>query len=236
MKAATRDAVAELRAVADPTRLAGMGRVGINVERALGVSIPHLRALGRRLGPDHPLAMELWESRIHEARILASMVDDAPQVTRPQMEAWVVDFDSWDLCDQVTGNLFARTPFASALVRTWTKRPEEFVKRAGFALIAEQAVRDKDAPDRAFTRWFPVIRFGATDERNYVKKAVSWSLRQIGKRNAELHAAAIAEAEALTTLHVASARWVGRDALRELSRDETQRRVREGVRRTRAPG
>ena len=236
MKAATRDALAALRAVADPSRLSGMARVGINVERALGVSTPHLRALGRRLGPDHPLAMELWESRIHEARILASMVDDPALVTRPQMDAWVVDVDSWDPCDQLTGNLFARTPFAASVMRAWTKRPEEFVKRAGFALIAEQAVRDKDAADSEFTRWFPVIRFGATDERNYVRKAVSWSLRQIGKRNPELNEAAIAEAEALTTLNVASARWVGRDALRELSRDETQRRLREGPRRTRTRG
>jgi 3-methyladenine DNA glycosylase AlkD len=180
--------------------------------------------------------LDLWGSRIHEARILASMVDDPAHVTRPQMESWVVDFDSWDLCDQVTGNLFTRTRFATSVARAWTKRPEEFVKRAGFALIAEQAVRDKDAPDSNFTRWFPVIRFGATDERNYVKKAVSWALRQIGKRNPELNMAAIAEAEALTTLNVAGARWVGRDALRELSRDETQRRLRPGPRRTRTPG
>ena len=150
--------------------------------------------------------MELWESRIHEARILASMVDDAPQVTRPQMEAWVVDFDSWDLWIRWRGTCSRAPRSRQRLARTWTKRPEEFVKRAGFALIAEQAVHDKDAPDREFTRWFPAIRLGATDERNYVKKAVSWALRQIGKRNAELNAAAIVEAEALTTLHAASAR------------------------------
>ena len=183
MRAATRGVVSELRAVADPSRLPGMARVGINVDRALGVSIPDLRKLGRRLGPDHTLALDLWPTGIHEARILASMVDDTARVTRDQMEEWVLDFDSWDLCDQVTGNLFDLTPFATSVARAWTKRPEEFVKRAGFALIAAHAVHDRTAPDRTFTAWFPAIRRGATDDRNYVKKAVSWALRQIGKRN-----------------------------------------------------
>jgi 3-methyladenine DNA glycosylase AlkD len=226
MKAATRRAIEELRATADPSRLPGMAHVGINIDTALGVSIPALRKLGRRLGPDHPLALDLWPTRIHEARILASMVDDASQVTRAQMETWVVDFDSWDVCDQVVGNLFDRTSFATSAARAWTRRPEEFVKRAGFTLIAARAVHDTTAPDRAFTAWFPVIRRGAGDERNYVKKAVSWALRQIGKRNLALNAAAIAEAELLSALNVPSARWVGRDALRELQRAETQRRLR----------
>jgi Predicted DNA alkylation repair enzyme len=228
MKPATRRVVAELRAAADPSRLAGMARVGINVERALGVSVPDLRKLGRRFGPDHALALDLWQTGIHEARILASMADDPGQVTRAQMEEWVSDFDSWDVCDQVIGNLFERTPFAMSVARAWTKRPEEFVKRAGFVMIAERAVHDRTSPDTTFSTWFPVIRFGATDERNYVKKAVSWSLRQIGKRNPDLNAAAITEAEALTTLSVPSARWVGHDALRELRLEETQRRLRTG--------
>jgi 3-methyladenine DNA glycosylase AlkD len=228
MNAATRGVLAELRAVADPSRLAGMARVGINVEGALGVSIPALRKLGRRLGRDHPLALDLWRSGIHEARILASMVDDPAQVTREQMEAWVLDFDSWDLCDQVISNLFDLTPFAASVVRAWTKRPEEFVKRAGFAMIAAHTVHDRTAPDRTFTAWFPAIRRGAKDDRNYVKKAVSWALRQIGKRNLELNAAAIVEAETLTMSDVPSARWVGRDVLRELRLDETRRRMRGG--------
>lgn len=226
MRAATRRVVAELRTIADPSHLPGMARVGINVDRALGVSIPNLRKLGRRYRPDHALALDLWGSGIHEARILASMVDDPAQVTRDQMEEWVGDFDSWDLCDQVISNLFDLTPFAASVVRAWTKRPEEFVKRAGFAMIAAHTVHDRTAPDRTFTAWFPAIRRGAKDDRNYVKKAVSWALRQIGKRNLELNAAAIAEAELLTMSHVASARWVGRDALRELRLDETQRRLR----------
>ena len=228
MKAATRGVVAELRAVADPSRLPGMARVGINVDRALGVSIPQLRKLGRRHGPDHVLALDLWRSGIHEARILASMVDDPAQVTLEQMEEWVVDFDSWDLCDQVIGNLFDLTPFAASIPRAWTERSEEFVKRAGFTLIASRAVRDRAAPDRTFTAWFPAIRRGANDDRNYVKKAVSWALRQIGKRNLELNAAAIAEAETMSKLDVPSARWVGRDVLRELRLDETRRRLRAG--------
>jgi 3-methyladenine DNA glycosylase AlkD len=228
MRAATRGVDAELRAVADPSRLPGMGRVGINVDRALGVSIPNLRKLGRRHRPDHALALDLWRSGIHEARILASMVDDPAKVTREQMEEWVLDFDSWDLCDQVIGNLFDLTPFAASVARAWTERPEEFVKRAGFALIAARAVRDRTAPDLTFTTWFPAIRRGAKDDRNYVKKAVSWALRQIGKRNLELNAAAIVEAETLTMSDVPSARWVGRDVLRELRLDETRRRMRGG--------
>lgn len=227
MNAATRAVVAELRALADPTRLPGMERVGIRVERAIGVSIPHLRKLGRRIGPDHRLALELWDTRIHEARILASMIDAPSEVTREQMDAWVADFDSWDLCDQVVGNLFDRTPFASQAARAWTKRDEGFVKRAGFTLIATRAVHDRTSPDHVFAAWFPTIRRGATDDRNYVKKAVSWALRQIGKRNLALNAAAIAEAEMLAASPVACSRWIGRDALRELRRDETLRRLRE---------
>jgi 3-methyladenine DNA glycosylase AlkD len=228
MRAVTRGVVAELRAVADPSRRPGMARVGINVDRALGVSIPNLRKLGRRHGPDHALALDLWRTNIHEARILASMIDHPLHVTREQMEEWVLDFDSWDLCDQVTGNLFDRTPFAASVARAWTRRPEEFVKRAGFSMIAARAVHDRTATDRTFTAWFPAIRRGAADERNYVRKAVSWALRQIGKRNLELNAAAIAEAETLSVSDIPSARWVGRDVLRELRLDETQRRLRAG--------
>lgn len=141
------------------------------------------------------------------------------------MEEWVGDFDSWDLCDQVISNLFDRTPFAASVVRAWTKRPEEFVRRAGFAMIAAHAVHDRTAPDHSFTAWFPAIRRGATDDRNYVKKAVSWALRQIGKRNLQLNAAAVAEAEMLATSDIPGVRWVGRDALRELRSEETQRRL-----------
>ena len=226
MNAATRAVVAELHALADPARLPGMARVGINIEPAIGVSLPHLRKLGRRLGPDHLLALDLWNTGMHEARILASLVDDPARVTREQMDAWALDFDSWDLCDQVIGNLFDRTPYAVPAARAWTKRDEAFAKRGGFVLIATRAVHDRTSPDGVFTAWFPTIRRGATDDRNYVKKAVSWALRQIGKRNLGLNAAAIAQAETLAASTVTSARWVGRDALRELRLDETKRRLR----------
>jgi len=218
--------LAELRSVADAARRPGMARVGINVERALGVSIPDLRKLGRRYRTDHDLALTLWGTGIHEARILASMVDDPAQVTDDQMEAWVADFDSWDLCDQVCGNLFDATRFATGKARAWARRPEEFVKRAGFTLIAERAARDHSSSDQAFIAWLPVIRRGASDERNYVKKAVSWALRGIGKRSPALNAAALAEAELLAASPHRSARWIASDALRELRSEAVQGRLR----------
>jgi 3-methyladenine DNA glycosylase AlkD len=225
MNAETRVVMAELQALADPSRLPGMARVGIRTERAIGVSLPNLRALARLHRPDHPLALDLWRTGIHDARLLASMVDDPALVTDAQMERWVKDLDSWDLCDQVCGNLFEATPWAKAKARAWTRRPEEFVKRAGFAMIAGMAVHDRAASDRAFTAWFPAIRRGATDDRNYVKKAVSWALRNIGKRTLALNAAAIAEAEALVVSPSPSARWIGRDALRDLRHPDHQARL-----------
>ena len=223
MNARTREVLADLDHLADPSRRPGMARVGINVDRALGVPIPDLRRLARRHHPDHPLALELWRTGIHEARILASMVDDSAQITPEQMEAWVVGFDSWDLCDQVCGNLFQAVPTGVKIARAWTRRPEEFVKRAGFVLMAEHAVHGRTLPDGVFTSWFPAIRRGATDERNCVKKAVSWALRSIGKRNLALNAAAIGEAEALLVSKTRSARWIGRDVL---TLAEHQRRLR----------
>ena len=216
----------ELRAAADPSRLPGMARVGISVEHALGVSIPACRAIARRHRPDHALALALWRTRTHEARILASMVDDPGRVTWSQMERWVRGFDSWDLCDQVCGNLFGPTPFVWDAARAWTRRPGEFVKRAGFTLIAERAVHDRSHDDAFFMSWFPAIREGAVDERRYVKKAVNWALRQIGKRDAVLLDAAIAEAEAIRELDSPSARWIANDALRELRSDAVRDRLR----------
>jgi 3-methyladenine DNA glycosylase AlkD len=225
MRARTREVVAELRAVADPTRRPGMARVGINVDRALGVSIPDLRRIARSHRGNHELALDLWRTGIHEARILASMVDDPALVTDEQMEAWVAEFDSWDLCDQVCGNLFDLTPSALAKARAWTRRDEEFVRRAGFTLIAGSA-HGGDAPDSVWERLLPAIRRGATDERNYVKKAVNWALREIGKRNARLNEIAIAEAERLLELDSRSARWIARDALRELRSEAVRARLR----------
>jgi 3-methyladenine DNA glycosylase AlkD len=226
MRALTRAVLDEIEAAADTARLPGMARVGIAVEYAIGVSIPECRRIARAHRGDHALALDLWRTAIHEARIIASMVDDPAQVTPRQAERWAADFDSWDLCDQVCSNLFGATPFAYDLARTWVRRDEEFVKRAGFTLIAERAVHDHEPDDDFWRSWLPVIRVGATDDRNYVKKAVNWALRQIGKRDLALNASAIAEAEALLELGDRSARWIARDALRELTSDPVQTRLR----------
>jgi 3-methyladenine DNA glycosylase AlkD len=217
--------LAELRSAADPDRLPGMARVGIATEGAIGVPIPVLRRIARAHRSDHDLALGLWGTGIHEARILASMVDDPGRVTRTQMEGWVGAFDSWDLCDQVTANLFTRTPEPLRTARTWVDRDEGFVRRAGFAMIAELAYRDRTSSDRIWEQQLPLIRRGASDPRNEVKRAVSWALRQIGKRNLRLNARAIAEAESLLELGGPDARWIARDALRELRSEAVQDRL-----------
>ena len=215
--------------MAVPSRLDGMARYGIRTDRAIGVTIYELRPLARRLGPDHGLALELWDTGIHEARILAGFVDDPALVTKQQMEAWALDFDSWDLCDQVCG-LFEETSFAWSKAHEWSEREEEFVKRAAFAIVAGLAVHAKDAPDRDFERFLSVIRRAATDDRNYVKKAASWALRNVGKRNPRLNAKAIATAERLRSSASRSARWVGSEALRELQSEKVQQRLRRKLR------
>ncbi len=202
-----------------------MARVGIRVDRALGVSIPDCRRIARGHRGDHALALALWDTQIHEARIVAGMVDEPGRVTRAQMDGWSADFDSWDLCDQVCLNLFVRTPHARRAATAWMRSEREFVKRAGFALVAVLAVHDDDPSEAAWLGWLPAIRRGSLDERNYVKKAVSWALRQIGKRTPSLNAAAISEAEHLCMLESTSARWIGRDALRELRSDQVRARL-----------
>jgi 3-methyladenine DNA glycosylase AlkD len=214
-----------LNDLADPEGRAGMARFGIATDRALGIRIPMLRRLAKEVGPDHRLAQELWDTRIHEARILASMIDDPAGVTEGQMEAWVGDFDSWDVCDQVCGNLFDKTPYAHEKAVSWSGREEEFVKRAGFALMATLAVHDKGAPDAAFLVFLPLIEREAHDGRNYVKKAVNWALRQIGKRNRALNMEAIAAAKRIHAADSRSGRWVASDALRELRSDPVQARL-----------
>ena len=209
--------LAALQAKANPYNVAGMARFGINPSNTMGVSVKDLRALakGKR---DHTAALELWASGIHEARILAAMIDDPAAVTPEQMNAWAVDFDSWDVCDQVCMNLFDRTPYAYFKVLEWSTRQEEFVKRAAFTLMACLAVHDKQAGNERFLDFLPVIEREAADPRNYVKKAVNWALRQIGKRNADLRRAAIQSAERLLASGSSSAGWVARDALRELDK------------------
>ena len=223
--ATVREVLEELRSVGDPERLSGMARYGIATKRALGVSIPELRALARRLGSDHELAMGLWDSEIHEARILASMVDEPERVTQDQMDAWVLEFDSWDLCDQVCGNLFDRTPYAFLKAVEWSWREEEFVRRAAFALMAASAVHNKSAGDEEFEVLLPIIRRAADDDRNYVKKAVNWALRQIGKRSPGLNRKAIETAKQIQKLDSRAARWIAADALRELTSDPVRKRL-----------
>jgi len=214
-----------LRAVARPDQVAGMARYGMAAERRLGVSVPDMRKIARQVGTNHPLALALWETGIAEARIVASMVADPRQLTGEQMEAWVIGLDSWDVCDQLCMNLFEKSPLAWEKIEAWSQREEEYVRRAAYALIACLAWHDKKAADERFIALMPVIRRGATDGRNYVKKAVSWALRNVGKRNRCLHRVAIETAHQIQALDSKAARWVAADALRELESQAVQRRL-----------
>ena len=212
--------------MADPSRLSGMARYGIATERAFGITVTQLRGYARTLGRDQELAAELWDSGVHEARLLATMVAEPALVTEVQVDAWIRDVDSWDLCDGLCGNLVDRTPFALDKVVEWTARDEEFVKRAGFALIAWMAVHRKDLNDGCFEAFLLTIREGSTDERNYVKKAVNWALRQIGKRSEGLNRRSIETARDIQRMDSRAARWIATDALRELTSEPVQERLR----------
>lgn len=214
-----------LKSLANPENVRGMARFGINPQGTLGISIYTLRPLAKQLGVNHGLALELWESGVHEARLLAGFIDDPRQVTPEQMERWVSDFDSWDVCDQVCSNLFDRTPYAYQKAFEWSEREEEFVKRAGFVLMAALSVHDKKAPDERFLAFLPVIIREASDERNYVRKAVNWVLRQIGKRNRSLNQSAIQTAQEISQMNSPAARWIAKDALRELTSAKVQARL-----------
>ncbi len=231
--------LADLRALGSERDRAGMARYGINVADAYGVSIYELRKVAKQLGTDHALALALWATGNHEARLLACFVDDPALVTSQQMEDWAGDFDSWDVCDQATTSLFDLTEHAWAKAAAWARRDQEWVKRGGFALMAGLAVHDQAAGDRPFERLFPLIERGAFDERNFVKKAVNWALRNVGKRNLALHAAALACAERLRAAanrraggerggdpEARAARWVAADALRELGSEKLRARLR----------
>jgi 3-methyladenine DNA glycosylase AlkD len=218
-----------LRDAANPASVAGMARYGISPQGTLGVSMPFLRGLAQQTRCDHRLALELWASGVHEARILAALVDDPRLVTEEQMESWVADLDSWDVCDQLCGNLFDKTPFAYGKAAEWSSRQETFVKRVGFVLMTQLAVHDKAAADEPFLAFLVLVAREASDERNYVKKAVNWALRQIGKRSATLNAHAIATAETVAAMDSKAARWVAADALRELRSDAVQRRLEAGT-------
>jgi 3-methyladenine DNA glycosylase AlkD len=223
-----RDVLARLRALADPDALKSAARNGIPVDRAYGVSMPRLRALARELGVDHGLALALWGSGVHEARILAGLVDDAAQVDDAQMERWAAEFDAWDVCDQVCTNLFRHSALAYEKAVEWMGRAEPLVKRAGMVLVAVQAVHDKGASDERFAALVPLVVAAADDERPLVRKGACWALRQIGKRNRQLNALAIDAAERLRGARGPGARWVGADALRELRSPRLQARLEGG--------
>ena len=209
--------VKEMRSLGSVRNREGARSFGIDPKTELyGVTIPDLRRLGRAHRRNHALALALWDTGIQDARILAAYVDDPKQVTRRQMDRWVREFDNWALCDQVCGNLFDQTSHADAAARAWILKKEEFIRRAGYVLMATMAVHRKDLPDEAFLKYLPLIRAGATDERNFVRKAVNWALRQIGKRSAALRRASTSEAERIRAIDSKAARWIAADALREL--------------------
>jgi len=224
--ASVKNVLDKLQSKAKPEQLAGMAKYGMAVEKRLGVSVPDMRNLAKELGRDHKLALDLWRTGIAEARIVAGMVADPARLTEEQMEEWVKDIDSWDVCDQVCMNLFEKSQLAPKKIMDWSEREEEFVKRAAFSLIACLAWHDKKASDEEFIELLPVITRAATDERNYVKKAVNWALRNIGKRSFNLNEAAIDTARKIRQLDSKSARWIATDAIRELESEAVQSRLR----------
>ncbi|HUV61555.1 MAG TPA: DNA alkylation repair protein [Thermoplasmata archaeon] len=218
--------ISELKSRANPRNVEGMARFGISSENTLGISVTELRKVAKRLGRDHSLALELWATGIHEARILAAIIDEPTEVTKGQMEGWAKDFDSWDVCDQATTCLFDRTPYAFETAVEWSSRDEEYVKRAGFAMMAGLAVHDKAAADDVFISLLQHVKRESLDDRRYVKKAVNWALRQIGKRNLRLNKEAIRVATEISEMDSRAARWIASDALRELRSEAVQKRLR----------
>ena len=217
--------IERLRVLGDPSVLPQMARFGIATQTALGLKIPTLRAFAREIGNNHDLAVSLWQSGIHEARILASMLEDPADVTPAQADAWARDFVSWDLCDQCCLNLFRKLPFSRELVTRWHTAQHPFTKRAAFALMAVLAVHDKKAADTTFIAWLPLIERAADDPDNAVKKGVSWALRQIGKRSRSLHPEAVATATRIAGRDTPSARWISADVLRELRSPAVRKRL-----------
>lgn len=214
------EVIASLKAEANPAGVEGQAHFGSRPAQALGLTMPFLRQKAREIGRNHSLALELWASGLHEARILASMLADPKQVSPEMMDDWVADFDAWDVCDQVCANLFHKTPYAYPKALEWCHREAEYVRRAGFVMMAVLAVHDKQAPDEAFWPFFPLIKQYSWDERNFVKKAVNWALRQIGKRNSNLRGLAIEWAEDIRQTGTKAGRWIASDALREFQLKE----------------
>lgn len=218
-----------LKSMENRKNIEGMQRFGIRGGEMLGISVYDIRKIAKKTGKNHDLALKLWSSGIHEARMLACFVGEPDKVTEALMEKWVKDFDSWDICDQCCSNLFDQTPFVEKKIKEWTSRKEEFVKRSGFVLMAAKSVHDKEAGDNEFEGYFPIMKRESTDERNFVKKAVNWALRQIGKRNLALNKKAIKVAKDLETSGSKAARWIAKDALRELTSEKVQQRLKSKI-------
>jgi 3-methyladenine DNA glycosylase AlkD len=219
------DVLQKLKSLSNPDAAKGMARYGINQKNNLGISIYHLRPFAKEIGTNHTLALQLWDSEIHDARLLACFIDDPEKITSDQMNHWAEDFDSWDVCDQACTSLFDLSPLAWKKIVEWAKRDEEYVKRAAFSLIAGLAVHDTTATDHEFEQLLPLIKKYATDDRNYVKKAVNWALRNLGKRNQHLNKKAIQTAKELLKSNSPSARWIASDAYRELTSEKVQERL-----------
>ncbi len=217
--------IGELESLSNPEDVKGMAKFGIKHKKTYGVRMPELRRIAKNAGKDHELAGKLWNAGYGETRILASLIEDPKMVTEDQMERWVTEFDSWDVCDQCCINLFRKIPFAHQKIFEWSLGEEEFVKRAAFALIAVLAVHDKKAGDEKFEEFFPLIIREAIDNRNFVKKAVNWALRQIGKRNITLNKRAVEVAEEISNIDSKSAKWIAADAIRELESEKVQERI-----------
>ena len=219
------DIVYKLEALQDSHAVTGMMRYGITPEKAYGVSIPDLRAIAKEAGRNHHIAIKLWEIDTRETRILASMIEEPDKVNEKLIETYVSSFGYWEICDQWCMNLFEKIPAAYHYAKVWSRCRKEFIRRAGFVLMARLAVSDKKSGDEQFLQFFPCIKHGAVDKRTYVKKGVSWALRQIGKRDTYLNAKAISLAKELTMVESNSARWVAGDVLRELTGDSVQQRL-----------
>jgi 3-methyladenine DNA glycosylase AlkD len=217
--------ILRLESMASPTGSEGMARYGIRSEKVLGLSMGELREMAKELGKDHQLALCLWTAGFHESRILAALIDDPSRVTEEQIESWAMDFDNWAVCDSVCTSLFRRTQFACSKCLEWPSRDEEYVKRAGFTLMAALAVHEKKGGDGLFESFFEIIERESMDDREYVKKGVNWALRQIGKRNSSLNEKAIQVAERISNLDSKAARWIASDALRELKSEKVQERI-----------
>jgi len=221
--------IKRLKSMSNQKNVEGMARYGINPKNNLGISIYKLRPLAKEIGNNHELSLRLWKSGIHDARLLAIFIDEPEKVTENQMESWANDFDSWDVCDQACTSLFDITPFAWKKAFEWSSCDKEFVKRGAFSIIAGLAVHDKKAEDSKFEAFFPIIKKESTDERNYVKKAVNWALRNIGKRNFYLNKKAIETAKEIQKLNSKSAKWIANDAIRELSNEKIQNRIKKKI-------